>query len=596
MKFSSSYLLIFLVTVTLLITSAYAQVVEIPDPNLENAVREALELPAGETITKQDMLRLTRLKATKREIAGLTGLEHATNLKYLELAGNRISDLTPLANLMQLEGLALGWNQIQDISVLSNLIQLKHLSIYGNFITDYSPLDELSSTTIKRDVRCDFPHHTPIETRLQNRTFPAIFSAWSYHLQNRPGLSDTDYVALHDLHWHVSYFSFRPQVAPNGWQIAGDIEYTQPLRDELLALNPNLLFLLEIKFRDAWRGYYPDDFPYWLRDENGERIKNRPGTTFLTDFTQPDMQDIVVQQVIEVAKCGLFDGIFLDWFMEHSAVLQGQGIDGPEGYYSLEIEQQAKDTILQRIRASVRDDFLIIANHNRRKLPRRAWGINGTLMEVDVKWSNGKPNKYYTHEDIKEIESTLIWAEANLRAPQVNCLEPTSIVTEPPDSPKNKRWMRLFTTMSLTCSDGYVLYRKTNHHDHIWYDFWDADLGRPVGLKSQPYQNIDGLYIREYTNGWAVYNRSGKEQAVTLPRASIGVSSNKRDVTHLLPDLDGEIYLKAKNPADVNGDGRVNILDLVQVANGIGKSAPDLNGDGMVNILDLTLVAQQFSQ
>ena len=67
-------------------------------------------------------------------------------------------------------------------------------------------------------------------------------------------------------------------------------------------------------------------------------------------------------------------------------------------------------------------------------------------------------------------------------------------------------------------------------------------------------------------------------------------------MTHLLPDLDGEIYLKTKNPADVNGDGNVNILDLVQVANNFGKSDPDLNNDGVVNILDLVFVAEQLSQ
>jgi hypothetical protein len=56
------------------------------------------------------------------------------------------------------------------------------------------------------------------------------------------------------------------------------------------------------------------------------------------------------------------------------------------------------------------------------------------------------------------------------------------------------------------------------------------------------------------------------------------------------------MYLKAPNPADVNGDGKVNILDLVQVANGLGKSTPDPNGDGVVNVLDLVFVTQQFSE
>ena len=48
---------------------------------------------------------------------------------------------------------------------------------------------------------------------------------------------------------------------------------------------------------------------------------------------------------------------------------------------------------------------------------------------------------------------------------------------------------------------------------------------------------------------------------------------------------------------DVNRDGDVNILDLIRVAQQLGKSVPsdspvDINGDGVVNIFDLTLVAQ----
>ncbi len=51
--------------------------------------------------------------------------------------------------------------------------------------------------------------------------------------------------------------------------------------------------------------------------------------------------------------------------------------------------------------------------------------------------------------------------------------------------------------------------------------------------------------------------------------------------------------------ADVNGDGIVNILDLVMVAQYIGVERPrphrvDVNGDGVVNILDLVVVAQEI--
>ena len=133
--------------------------------------------------------------------------------------------------------------------------------------------------------------------------------------------------------------------------------------------------------------------------------------------------------------------------------------------------------------------------------------------------------------------------------------------------------------MSLTHSDGYVLYNigRGNHggsdHSHIWYDFWNADLGYPIGPKAQQYQNVDGLFIRKFTNGWAVYNRSQKTQEISLPESVTGVSSSKSGTTHLLPDLDGEIYLTTpKTPPMSTVMGVVNVLDLVHVANNFGKS------------------------
>ena len=55
------------------------------------------------------------------------------------------------------------------------------------------------------------------------------------------------------------------------------------------------------------------------------------------------------------------------------------------------------------------------------------------------------------------------------------------------------------------------------------------------------------------------------------------------------------MYLRMEpaNPADVNGDGVVNILDLVVVAQELGTGNPeaDVNGDGVVNVFDLVFVA-----
>ena len=164
--------------------------------------------------------------------------------------------------------------------------------------------------------------------------------------------------------------------------------------------------------------------------------------------------------------------------------------------------------------------------------------------------------------------------------------------------------MRLFTTLSLTHSDGYVLYTTGFRdfgpphpdHDHLWHSFWDADLGRPIGAKAQQYQNIEGLFIREFTNGWAVYNRSGTAQTITLSQSAEGISSGQTTTTHQLPDLDGEIYLKTFDPHDLNRDGVINVLDMILVSQNFGTDKSDLNGDGDTNLFDLVLIANNFSQ
>ena len=67
----------------LLISQASAQVVDIPDSNLERAIREKLELSSEFPITQQVMLQLFGLTAEDAQIENPTGLEYAHNLEML---------------------------------------------------------------------------------------------------------------------------------------------------------------------------------------------------------------------------------------------------------------------------------------------------------------------------------------------------------------------------------------------------------------------------------------------------------------------------------------------------------------------------------
>ena len=141
--------------------------VSIPDANLRAAVRSALGLTEGDTLTQQKMMRLTTLNATSKQISDLTGLAYATNLWKVDLQSNQISDLSPvkdltrltvlhlqrnqisditsLTDLTNLTDLRLQVNQISDITALQNLTNLKDLHVWENQISDLTPLQNLTS-------------------------------------------------------------------------------------------------------------------------------------------------------------------------------------------------------------------------------------------------------------------------------------------------------------------------------------------------------------------------------------------------------------------------------------------------------------------
>ncbi len=654
------YLLLHIV----LCSSLFAQVVDVPDPNLRAAIREELRLPPGNRITKEDMLRLEGLGAARRDIMLLTGLEHATNLTslslwgnplselapianlqsltYLDVAacsisdttalsnlrslrglnvrfnrivnispvanltnlvslrleGNRIADVTPLANLTQLTELYLSDNHIPDIRPLANLVELETLYIRGNPVTDRTPLDGLALTHFFYDQICELPP-LPIHDRINDRDYPSIFTAWAgphwVSILNRPDLSGVENVAMHDLWFSVPQFGLGFKEKPDGFSMAGSLDEAIQRRDEFLALNPNMLFIADIRMRSYALDEFPEDWPYWIKDADGNIVNAWAGVFGLIDFTHPDIQDRIVQQAIAISKCGLYDGIHFDWWHEGGAILAELYGDWSHKCRGNEAEQRARDNILRRIRAGTRPDFLIMGNTNRRTIPRTAPHINGGFMETLIPHS---ATGDLLEALLNEVETSLLWLEQNLREPQINALEGWGIPTKSPDDPTNLRWMRAFTTLSLTHSDGYVLFNLGEGHEHYWYDFWDADLGRPVGPKAQLHEDRPGLYIREYTNGWAVYNHSGETQEITLPEDAQGVASGLVNTEHALPNLDGEIYLRAKpkNPADVNGDGVVNILDLTIIVLGFGTDnlEGDVNGDGVVNVFDLVIVAEEM--
>ena len=418
----------------------FAQVVEIPDANLERAIREELGLSSKVPVTQQEMLLLDTLTARDAEIEDLTGLEYAiqvreiflernqvrditplrglTNLKVLYLSKNPISDLSPLSglvslqrldltlipiqdlsilsNLTQLEGLGLRLcgitditplenltklrfldlteNQIVDIGPLANLTALKELRIHKNLIVDFSPIQGIAFNVLRYDQVCALPD-PPVQDRIHSRTFPSIIQLFRDDTVNLTALSHEDRLAYHDLWGAGRPFDLRFDMQPPWDRLIGEVDRAIDKREELLAKNPNMIFLVDLRLRATDTSRYPEDWFGWLRDENGNRIKTKRDPAhrgYFIDFTQPAVQDVIVQQAISVAQCGLYDGIMFDsGWSDAGRVLVDRSLEAWERQYyrTFEQELEARVAIIQRIRANVPDDFLILCNSNWAKLP-----------------------------------------------------------------------------------------------------------------------------------------------------------------------------------------------------------------------------------
>jgi Leucine Rich repeats (2 copies) len=112
-----------------------AQEIFIPDPDLNAAIREALQKPAG-PITQQDMLNLTELNACCRNVTSLEGLETASNLTVLTIQFNHLTSFSLPAGLTKLNTLDISSNPLTNCVLPSGLTNLTTLLMEGDGLTN----------------------------------------------------------------------------------------------------------------------------------------------------------------------------------------------------------------------------------------------------------------------------------------------------------------------------------------------------------------------------------------------------------------------------------------------------------------------------
>jgi hypothetical protein len=286
-------------------------------------------------------------------------------------------------------------------------------------------------------------------------------------------------------------------------------------RRKMLRMNPDMVFLMEVRWRDAPGSYLPEDSDYWKRNSDGTRAEGWDGGRepfYLLDHENPDFQATIARQAKACIESGIYDGIMLDW----------------SGHID----------IVKLVRKAIGDDGLIIVNIHDDIEDAKKYGdlINGSFMECNPTGPGEPGSRFKT--TWKKMREALMFFEENLREPQLNCLEAWG-------DRGDLRRMRAVTTLGLTVSNGSVLYGdpnplKTPDHLHDWYDFWDVPLGRP---RSRLIQREDGAFQREFEGGTVVYNEYQHGNViVTFDSPKRRASTGAVGTSFHLQDADGDIF------------------------------------------------------
>lgn len=371
------------------------------------------------------------------------------------------------------------------------------------------------------------------KTRIESRDFPSIFQAWyPVELNNSSSgknLSHLEAVAKHDLVWEepisqslenyelpigVEWDHQYPGLA-NGFTKKSIIK-ARSNHKLLKKLNPNLISLIEIRWRDAPQCFLPNDNEMWLRDSLGQKQLGWKGSKipyYLLDYKSEAVQNNIAKQAKLATELDLYDGIILDW----SGNLE----------------------IIKKVRNAIGPDKLIIVNiHDDIEYGQLYKDyINGSFMELNP--IDYGPLKYNNHRDWDRIREALIWYEKNLRKPVINCLE---VNGERDDLSR----MRAATTLGLVYSNGYQLFGDYNplpspDHLHNWYPFWDVQLGKPLG---NFVEKDDGSALREFNYGTVVYNHyKNNPIIIEFKEPKKRASTNEIGKIFSMKDRDGDIFM-----------------------------------------------------
>ena len=628
--------------------------VHIPDTNLRAAIAESLGKNPNAPITTEEMEGLGRLDAQNKDIQDLAGLQFAINLNHLYLRDNQIADLSPIAGLINLRELWLQNNPVSDISPVRDLTNLTHLAFHETLVSDLSPLaglvnleylgfgNDISDLSLVSGL-INLKHiSTSWGSSISDLSPLAGLTKLEIIDINRANISDLTPLAsltnLKELHFQGNDISDISPLAGLTGLIRLTLRNNNIIDISPLAGLTNLKWVIipeneisDISSLDGIRENIPTfvwyDNPAF--PETGPSIKGPWLWIVLPNTDRGSSKDLLSEASggavteVEVATNGVTEGQPLGndvwtfrklpptgWNNVAKMLGGGEGdaigIDGASIYGTVSLHSPRQQ-----------DTTLYVGSHNELKV----W-LNGTLIHESLRYHASAGYTDSVPVTLKQGRNVLL---VTVRA------QYDAYFGFEPDTEYTVANPGVGYTLSKTpihTGDTFTLdIRAEDFTDLAGWQFdivFDPTALEAINVSEGDFLKTDGGTT--FFQGGSIDNAAGKITGLNAARLStqgVGGTGTLLQV-RFKAKAPGQTELALRNfefaastgdsisagpheiritvegrltTGDVNRDGRVSILDLVLVAQQLGKrvsagSPVDVNGDGVVSILDLIRVAQ----
>ena len=518
-------------------------------------------------------------------ISDLSPLARLTKLERIDFCGGNISDLTPLAGLTGLKELYLARQEISDISLLANLTGLTRLDLHNNDISDISPLAKLTQLKWLELRATNISDISPL-ARLSQLEWLDL------HQNNISSVSPL--VNLTQLKWL--------NIAHNN---IADLSPLDGLRE-----NITLTFYDNPAFP---KGGPKIEGPWlWvvLPDTTGENVND---TDWLSEASGGEVTEV------EIATHGATEGNLGGDSVWTSHRLPPTGWNNIEDMLKQSIPNGAVYGTVSLHSPREQETTMYVGGYR----GARVW-LNGTLIYERLKRNR------HNSEDYTDFFPVTLRQGRNVLLVAVHTLGNGFFGFEPGAeyTVATPGVGYAFSQTPIHTGDTFTLNILAENITDL--AGWQFDIAfDPAALEAIDVSEGDFLKTNSGTTffqGGRIDNAAGKitglsaallsAQGVTGTGTLLQVRFKAKSggetrlalqnfefgaiTGGLIPAGPHEVRITVEGQlatGDVNRDGRVSILDLILVAQQLGRRVPagspvDLNGDGVVSILDLILTAR----